>query len=379
MGSETLNGSLVGIVLLGLVLVALVTILVIRTVRGHLGWLWRNRHGLLRVIWRLAIFSILVGAAGLLVNLIAGAIVAVLGVDRSAGAGRGSVPIMILGYALIIAGLFAASAAMVRRFDRRSIASLGLGLHSHWLRELSIGLFLGAFFVSAIVTVQLATGTLELEASGLAVGFLAQKTVLHVLFFTGVAFFEELLFRGYLLQILAEGFGDFAGYVGQSGRLGAVSRDAADTLGKVAAAILLSAPFGVLHYFNTGGTLIGAISAGTAGLVLCLAYFRTRSLWIPVGMHTTWNLFIAWVFSLPVSGETFPDAPLIATPSGPEWLSGGTFGPEGSILAFLALGCMAVVLAGWRHAGPSAEAAAWYTAPGARMAPEVKPQAIPIQ
>jgi membrane protease YdiL (CAAX protease family) len=335
--------------------------------RGHLRGVVLNRHGLLRVPWRVGIFLPALLAVFLVVTLTMTVIYPLLGFpeDTSWREGR-SVPVLVLLYTLFTLSVLAASVLAARLLDRRPAASIGLGFHSRWPKELLIGLLLGAVFVSAVVAVQLAARTLRLEASGVAGGDLAREFAFYVLFFTGVAFFEELLFRGYLLQVLAEGIGDFAEYLGTVRPAVSISPESAERIGKVVAAVLLSAPFGFVHYFNTGGTFIGAMAAGMAGLVLSLAYFRTRSLWVPVGMHTTWNFFLAWVFSLPVSGEVLPRTPFTATVSGPDWLSGGSFGPEGSILTFVALSLMVVILARWRQVEASPEAAAWYPPQRAR-------------
>jgi membrane protease YdiL (CAAX protease family) len=137
-------------------------------------------------------------------------------------------------------------------------------------------------------------------------------------------------------------------------------------IGKIGAALLLSAPFGWIHAFNEGGTWAGALSTGSAGLLLSLAYFRTRSLWLPVGMHISWNFSIAWIFSLPVSGEKIPTTWFDATVSGPAWLSGGTFGPEGSVLAFLAMGVLASFFVRSRRIDPSPQSVAWVPPPEER-------------
>jgi len=325
----------------------LIAVLIILTAKGFLRPLWRNRHGLLRVPWRLLLFGVIATAGFVLLSLLLTPFRNQFEMpEEMTGLRDLSMPLVIFGFLLIAACVGAAGAVAARFFDRRSVASIGLGFHRRWAKEFGLGLLMGALFITAIALVQIAAGALRLEPSGVAPGVLISQFFLYLLFFTGVSLTEELIFRGYPLQALAEG------------------------IGKIPAAILLSAPFGIVHYFNEGGTGVGALSTGFAGLLLALAYFRTRSLWLPVGMHITWNLTMGWVFSMPVSGEVLPRTLFTAETSGPAWLSGGSFGPEGSVLAFAGMAVMAFVIYRSRRFDPSDEAAAWFPPPEERIARE---------
>jgi membrane protease YdiL (CAAX protease family) len=322
-----------------------------------------NRHDLIRVVWRLPLFITALLALGFAVTLGMRALVSVAGIEvgGSDGGGR-TVPIQILGYLLMILTLFAVSALAARLLDRRAVASLGLGFNSRWLQQLSIGLLLGVIFVSAIIGILAASGALGFHSSGIGAGEIALNFLLVLLLLIGVSFFEELLFRGYVLQVLAEGIGDFIGYLRKSG-----SRESADRCGKIVAAFLLAAPFGIAHYTNDGGTVTGALATGMAGLLLALAYFRTGSLWLPVGLHTTWNLFLGWVYAATVSGEQLPGAPFETSASGPDWLTGGSFGPEASLLAFIAMALMVLYIYRSRRFDATYDVVAWYPPPGSRV------------
>lgn len=369
MEAEAAAGPSLTFVLFVMAGITLLAALVIQSVRGRLRWLWLNRHGLPRVVWRLLIFVVLLAVIGF--GVMYGLVVSLtlMGLsDGDFGLGEGPLPIQILGYLVMTPAIFAASAIAVRRLDRRAIAGLGLGFHSRWLRQLSIGMLLGITLVSTIIAMQAAAGTLSLRLASVEAGTLAGSLLLTVLTFIGVGFLEELLFRGYVLQVLAEGIGDFLGYLRQAGVPPSGSRESAGRDGKIAAAVLLAVPFGIAHYGNEGGTLVGAVSTGVAGLALSVAYFRTRSLWLPVGMHITWNFTLGWVFSAPVSGELLPTTPFNTTVSGPDWLSGGTFGPEASVLTFLALTCMIVYLVRSRRINATPDAVAWYPPPEERLA-----------
>ena len=306
-----------------------------------------NRHGITRAVWRALLYPILIGAAMIALGIVLAPLLGRADVSVGASSLEDLGPAVLFGnYAMMIAGLLVAGYVMVRFFDRRPFAGIGFGLHERWGTELLTGLVLGALFITAVVLLQSLFGAVRLSPAGGDAGEILTRLLVNAALFACVAVFEELAFRGYALQLLEEGFSLFG-----------------DRAGKWIAALLLSIPFGVTHYFNTGGTLTGAISTGLAGLILSLAYFRTRSLWLPIGMHITWNFFMAAVYSLPVSGETRPGTPFHAAVDGPVWGTGGSFGPEGSLFAFLMMIILAVVLARSRGIFVSAKAAAWFPAP----------------
>ena len=72
-----------------------------------------------------------------------------------------------------------------------------------------------------------------------------------------------------------------------------------------------------------------------AGILLGAAYLLTRRLWLAVGIHAAWNFTQGWVFSVPASGGNAPLGLLITRRIGPDWLTGGDFGLEASVIAML--------------------------------------------
>ena len=122
---------------------------------------------------------------------------------------------------------------------------------------------------------------------------------------------EELLFRGILFRHL-EDFG-----------------------GSWFALALTSGLFGVAHIFNPNATAFSSFAiAVEAGVLLGGAYMLTRSLWAPIGIHAAWNFTQGEVYDVPVSG--IDGTGLVeAKLSGPELLSGGSFGLEASVIALV--------------------------------------------
>jgi membrane protease YdiL (CAAX protease family) len=168
--------------------------------------------------------------------------------------------------------------------------------------------------------VAFATGTgLNGLGGGLAVAFAA-------------AVLEELLLRAVLFRLLEEATGT--------------------TIAVIVSAIV----FGLLHGLNPGATpLSTAAIAIEAGVLLALAYALTHNLWLAIGIHMAWNFTEGSVFGAAVSGGAQSQSLVRSVISGPDWLSGGAFGPEASIvsvavclLASLAIGTLIVRARGWR-------------------------------
>lgn len=142
-------------------------------------------------------------------------------------------------------------------------------------------------------------------------------------FMAAAAATEELMFRGVLFRII-EGW-----------------------TGTWIALTLTSLLFGGAHLLNPNASLWGAIAiAIEAGGMLTAAYVATRKLWIPIGLHFGWNVAGSSLFSTEVSGNNTPQGLLDATMSGPALVTGGDFGPEGSIYSVV-FGVIATTVFMW--------------------------------
>ena len=140
----------------------------------------------------------------------------------------------------------------------------------------------------------------------------------------GAGISEEIVFRGVLYRIVEESLGTWL-------------------------ALLVSALlFGAIHLGNPNATLwSGTAIAIEAGVLFGLIYHVTRSLWFCMGLHAAWNVMEGPVFGTSVSG--LPAHGWIrAEMTGPDWLSGGAFGPEASLVTpacCLALALIFLVIA----------------------------------
>ena len=88
--------------------------------------------------------------------------------------------------------------------------------------------------------------------------------------------------------------------------------------------------FGVVHLANPGASLWGLINTILIGVLLSIAYLRTRALWLPWGIHFGWNFALGLLFGLPVSGLRIFNVMVRTTVSGPPWVTGGNYGVEAS-------------------------------------------------
>jgi membrane protease YdiL (CAAX protease family) len=143
--------------------------------------------------------------------------------------------------------------------------------------------------------------------------------VLWGLVFLCVGFFEEFLFRGYTQYTLASGMGFWP------------------------AATVLSAVFGAFHRGNTGEDAVGSLSIFVISMFFCLTLRRTGNLWFAVGVHASFDWGETFLFSVPNSGIVAPGHLLNSSFHGPAWLTGGTVGPEGSVMAFVVMAAAAAI------------------------------------
>jgi membrane protease YdiL (CAAX protease family) len=128
-----------------------------------------------------------------------------------------------------------------------------------------------------------------------------------------VGLYEEFLLRGYSQFTLTRGIGFWP------------------------SAVTLSCAFGLIHLRNSGEQWPGLLAATCIGFFFCLTLRRTGSLWFAVGFHSAWDWGETFFYSVPDSGMIGPGHLLSSSLHGPDWLSGGSVGPEGSVLCFVVI------------------------------------------
>lgn len=227
---------------------------------------------------------------------------------------------------ILLIGGFSILLKALDRVEGNPLPAMGLG-RSHLLHDATLGVALGAAMIALIVVpaaiVEHASFRLTLSAHSLK---LAAAVVLILA--TG-AMAEEASFRGYPFQRLVDGLGS-AGAIG-----------------------LMAALFGVAHLRNPNASFFGVVNTIGIGVVLALAYLRTRSLWLPWGIHFGWNAMLGLMLGLPVSGIKEFGVIVHGTMNGPKWLTGGGYGIEGGSAGTLAIlvgmGMMLVITKGRRE------------------------------
>jgi membrane protease YdiL (CAAX protease family) len=141
----------------------------------------------------------------------------------------------------------------------------------------------------------------------------------YAVLFLLTAFFEDFLMRGYSQWVLSRGMNFWP------------------------AAAFLSFAFGYIHGGNPGEAKTGLVAAGLIGFFLCLTLRRTGDLWWAVGFHMAWDWGESFLYSVPDSGQVLPGHLLNSSLHGPDWLAGGSVGPEGSYLVFVVIGMLWVL------------------------------------
>ena len=186
------------------------------------------------------------------------------------------------------------------------IANLGLPLTKGWSRQFVTGCAVGlALTVLAVLPVAIwgnANFTVHLGIR------LLPRDVLFV-----GALAEELMFRGYPFQHLDEG------------------------IGAAGAIAVFSVLFAAVHLANPGASVWGLINTVLIGILLSIAYLRTRALWLPWGIHFGWNATLGFLCGLPVSGLRIFNVVVRTSASGPKWMTGGSYGIESSATGTVAV------------------------------------------
>jgi uncharacterized protein len=197
--------------------------------------------------------------------------------------------------------------------EKRSFGDYGLPPRYTFGKPFWVGM---AWGMVAITLLLLAIGGVgDFSVAGLALhgGRILKFAVFWGTFFVIVGLFEEFLLRGYAQFTLTDGIGFWP------------------------AALLLSTFFAALHFGNPGESWVGLLAVAVIGLFFCLTLRRTGSLWFAVGFHASWDWGESYLYSVPDSGGMSPGHLLRSSFHGSHWLTGGSVGPEGSVLVFVVL------------------------------------------
>lgn len=242
---------------------------------------------------RIVMFVLLMAVSVFLLNL---------GFEALGWREKGSIARRATFFAMQVLPAIGAYLFLVYRVERRRPAELAWSkVLPHGLAGIAAGLLL----ISSVIGVMWLAGAYQVTGTNPAVDWVRPLFLAGL--GTGIA--EEILFRGVIFRISEEGLGTWP-------------------------ALLISALlFGAVHAFNPGATVWSSLAiAIEAGLLFGLLYHVTRSLPLCIGLHMAWNFTQGTVYGVPVSGDVAPGW-LVSTRPGPEWLTGGGFGAEASVVA----------------------------------------------
>jgi uncharacterized protein len=222
----------------------------------------------------------------------------------------------------LVAAAVSAALAMAL-FESRKLTDLGL----HWNRSggcnLLSGIAAGAAGAGLLIFAPVLMGMAHFQritdADVAGVTFRAGIFTLALLFCGAAG--EEIAFRGFPLQMLMRGYGSWTSIAG------------------------MGVLFGLMHHFNPGATALSTINTAGFGILFGFALLRSHDLWLPIGIHFGWNAALPFL-GVPLSGFTIKVTEYqLVWKAGVLW-SGGTYGPEASLLASFVL--LAMTVAVWK-------------------------------
>jgi uncharacterized protein len=198
--------------------------------------------------------------------------------------------------------------AVMARLEKRKLRYYGLPLKRALRGNFWLGCIWGFVAISLLLLVLRADHNFYFGAPELSGSSILRFASLWAIAFLMVGLFEEYLLRGYAQFTLTTGMGFWP------------------------AAFLLSFLFAFLHRNNPGETMFGLFQIVLIALFFCFTLWRTGTLWFAVGFHAAWDWGQSFFYGTPDSGIAAEGHLLHSSFAGPAWLTGGTVGPEGSVL-----------------------------------------------
>ena len=211
--------------------------------------------------------------------------------------------------------MFLLASWIMAKIEGRTVADYGLPGSRAFRGQFWQGLVAGCVSLTVLLVALRAAGVFRFGAIGMHGADIWKWGALWGVAFVGVALKEDFMFRGYAQFTLSTGIGFWP------------------------AAAVWSALFGVGHLGNSGENWAGALAVVAYGLFACLLLRHTGNLWMPIGFHVGWDWSETYLYGVADSGNLTSRHLFNPSFSGPSWLTGGTVGPEGSLL------CLALLLA----------------------------------
>lgn len=205
---------------------------------------------------------------------------------------------------------------VMAKVEGRPFGEFGLPARGAFGRNFWVGTLWGISSLTVLMLVLRAAGAFTFGSFNLHGGRIVKFALYYAAFFLITGFFEEFLLRGYSQWVLTKGMNFWP------------------------AAALLSISFGAIHGANPGEANIGLVAVVAIGFFFCLTLRRTGNLWWAVGFHMAWDWGESYLYSVPDSGTLLPGRLINSSFHGPDWLTGGSVGPEGSYLVFVMIAAL---------------------------------------
>ena len=195
---------------------------------------------------------------------------------------------------------------LVRSYEERKIEELSM---QKSLKDTGIGFLWGMLMMAAVIGIFALCGWYKIIGCSFNVAFIYRYLMAYFV----VAVGEEIVFRGIMFRLLDSQFNLWV------------------------ALIISAIVFGAAHIINPNATVVSTVGISLASGVLFGLLFKCyRTLWVPIGIHWSWNFVQGTVTGCPVSGGAPDYSILQSVTSGPELFTGGLFGPEASIITMIA-------------------------------------------
>lgn len=259
----------------------------------------------------MVLFFVFAGFYGVLVQ---GFLSLVLGVDARH---PGVVGYILLESSMLLGALTAI--IIMLRLERRPFSDLGLIVKGH-VRGLWYGLLVAVVLYGVGFGLTYALG--EIEVTGFV--FKPMDLLMSLVFFLLVAFFEEIMMRGYILGRLLH-----------------------TRMNKFLSLFISSALFALMHIFNPEIDFMPMLNLMLAGMMLGASYLYTRNLCFPISLHLFWNWIQGPILGYQVSGNNFSTSMLTLRMPEDNLLNGGAFGFEGSLICTVLMIVLTIWIVWW--------------------------------
>lgn len=274
----------------------------------------RTEAGDLRAPWRVLGFGLFLFAAMFVVAQIGATVSSILPLERYARLGRVSLDVTETAIAVVLATWIAGRAMHGEGHGERHDIWQIVGLHREaWRpRVVLLGLAAGALVLAVPTLLLIPFGAMQFQP-GRAVDSTLVIAWSGLALMLPAAIWEELLMRGYVFSVCRDG------------------------AGTVSAVVIMSLGFGLAHVANPDPSIIAIVAVSCAGVFLAIVRIVTGSLVAAIAAHLAFNLTQAVVLHAPVSGIALQTPRYRMVSLGPDWLTGGNWGPEGGVAVMASL------------------------------------------